>query len=323
MVRFVLKALVMFVALMITGGKTCPGDKLPDGWRLLGTKNEVKRLPHGAIQLLESRRSSAGVLSTKLKTPPRADAIFVEALAVCDARGLKFAAFDAETGECVGYWTNPLAASKETRLTAVLALSTRTKSIRLFVGTHRRGAEVTVRSINWTFLRRGMKHSSAVYGARIDASHSVRQTFKATGDRLGAVTFRVRHVRGFTDSLNLSVRIYRWKKDMATTMQSDPLAEFVVPGSRIPGTRQGNVDEVDLSATYLDGARELTVPLAAATKRGETLVLELAVDDSDEDGVGFITFGWLNGYDGGMLYENNSTRGRDWDLRLETFDVVE
>lgn len=316
------KISITLIATMVLADNTCQGDEFPATWRVIGTRDEVTRLPNGTVRLVASKRNPAGVLSPRLSTPPRADAILLEAFATCDVRGLKFAAFDAATGECIGYWTNPLAASKETHLTAVLSLSSRPESIRLFVGSHGRKAQATFRGVKWTFLRRGMQHAAAVYGARVDATHAARQTFKATGDHFAAARFRVRRVRGFTDSPDLSVRLYRWTKDMATTIASEPLAEFVVPGRRIPGTRQGGVDDVNLAATYLDGARELTVPLSAATQRGETLVLELSVADRDEEGAGFVTFGWINGYDDGMLYENNSTRGRDWDLRLETFDVV-
>jgi len=318
-----LQQTLVLMALLISSAKTCPGDELSEPWQLIGTHSAVIRMPDGSIQLRGTDRGPTGVLSTKRKTPPAADAILVEASAVCAARSLKFAAFNAETGECVGYWTNPLVVRTETRLTAVLVLSASTESIRVFVGSHGRPAKADVRDIKWTFLRRGMKHSSAVYGARIDAQHSVRQTFRATGGRCGAVTFRIRRAGGFANLPNLSVRLYRWKQDMSTTTQSAPLAESVVPGNQIPGTRQGAVGDVELSATYLDGARELSVPLDADTQRGETLVLELSVEGTDHDGVGFVTFGWIDGYDGGMLFQNNSTHGRDWDLRLETFDVVE
>ncbi len=297
-------------------------NELANRWNLIGTDNDAIRLPNGTIQLLETRKTPAGILSPILKTPSPANAILVEVSAICEAKNLKFAVFDAETGNCIGYWTNPLTAAQETRLTAVLPFSDRAESIRLFVGSHRPGAKATFRNIKFSFLRRGMQHAAAVYGALIDHDHTVRQTLKATGDQFGAVTFRIRRAGGFVESPNLSVRIYRWHKDTATTTQSEPLAEFIVPGKQIPGTRQGGVDEVELAATYLDGAREISVPLQTATQPGETLVLELAVDDPKSDGIGFITFGWLNGYEGGMLYENNSTRGRDWDLRLETFDAV-
>jgi len=36
-----------------------------------------------------------------------------------------------------------------------------------------------------------------------------------------------------------------------------------------------------------------------------------------------MTFGRLEAYDRGELYEYNTTRGRNWDLRLETFDVID
>ena len=301
-----------------------PSDvEKPGRWQTIGSKHEVERLDDGTFQIHGSSQGNAGILSASRSLPDTANAVLVEATAVCEARGLVFAAFDAETGECIGYWNNPLAAANETRLTAVLNLSAQPQAVRVFVGSHGQGGKARVGEIEWRFLRSGMKHSSAVYGMRIDSSRSVRQTFRATGDRFGAVSFRIRHARGFGEKPDLVVRLYRWQKDMATTIKSGSLVEFIVPGHQIPGTRQGASEDLDLSATYLDGARELSVPLPAETRLGEKLVLELALYGQAKEGDGFVTFGWLDAYEGGELYENNTTRNRNWDLRLETFDAVD
>jgi hypothetical protein len=99
-----------------------------------------------------------------------------------------------------------------------LRLSAQPKAVRVFVGSHGQKGKGRVKEIEWQFLRSGVKYSSAVYGMRIDSSRSVRQTFRATGDRFGAASFRIRRARGFGEKPDLVVRLYRWQANMATTI---------------------------------------------------------------------------------------------------------
>jgi len=259
----------LLIALVPVSALSQSKTERSDRWLFVGKKDSVERLEDGIFQIHGSSENHAGVMSSSRPAPESANAVLIEATAECDAKSLTFAALDAKTGESIGYWSNPLAARSDTRLAAVLNLSAQPKAIRIFVGSHGQAGKVRVSKIEWRFLRSGMKHSSAVYGMRIDSTRSVRQTFRATVDRIGAVSFRIRQAKGFAERPDLVARLYRWKRNMAATIKSGSLVEFVVPGHQIPGTRQGASNDLDLSATYLDGARELCAPLPAKTRPGE------------------------------------------------------
>ncbi len=306
--------------LFLTPGSSSADDT---AWTPMGERDHVAVADANAITLTAIEPTTAGALSPPLNVAPTTEAVLVEAdITGADPRAVTFTVHDAVSGTSIGYWTNPLPARNTTRIAAVLPLAATTPSIRVFAGTHGQPSNATIADVVVTALHRTMNHDGAVYGALVSPKHHIRQTFRATGEQLGAIVFRIRQLKGYGDGPDLAVRLYAWRENMATTTKAKPLAETIVSRQQIPGTLQGVTKELDLSATYLGGARELAVPLRAATKPGDTYVVELALAGPGTTEQGFLAFAWLDSYADGELYENNSTRGRRWDLRLEVYHVA-
>jgi len=266
--------------------------------------------------------TTAGIISGVIRLPRDTDAMVVRAtVAQAAANAVTFAVHDAATGACLGYWQNSIAIDEPLEVAAAMPLTSAARDVRVFVGTHRQPSDAQISGITYTPARRDIKVTGAVYGSLIAPGKSVRQTFRSGGERLEAVKVRLRQYKGYdAQGPDLVARLYRWTGDMAGSVAAGALVETTVDRTLIAGTLQGASRDLDLSVTYLGGESELSIPLSADTEPGATYVLELATDGSPaEPHQTFITFCWLDQYPHGDLYVNNSTRGTQIDLRMETY----
>jgi len=287
-------------------------------WEEIGDRESVILNSDGSIELKASKPVTAGVLSEEITLPKEADAVLIECrLSRAGVRSVTFSTHNAKTGDTLGYWQNPVPTEGWAPASTVLNVGKDIGKIRLFVGTDGQASQAKVEKIRWRPVRSGFKLHGAIYGAVISGTHTVRQSFKASGKKLEAIVIRIRRLSDVAKGPDLRVRLYEWKDGIHETVRQAPIAETIVPAGRIRGPLGGRTSSLVLASTYISGETELAVSLPAETRPGNTYVLELSVAGRQEDDKAFMTFCWLDCYRDGRLYDNANPR--QWDLYLEVY----
>ena len=261
-----------------------------------------------SIRLSNADVATAGAVLPALGLPAGANAVLVEAdVDAASARSVTFAAIDADAGETIGYWQNPVAVPGPSRLAAALDLARPAGAVRVFAGTQDQASKATISGVTCQPLRLGPAYRSAVYGALVNTEKTPSQTFRATGTHLGAVMFRCRQQRQRTDGPGLRVRLYRWLGDVASTRAGDPIAESAVPRSQIP-------------EYYSHGERDLSLALSAATEPGSMYLLEWAAAGPCAADQGLLLWAGPDTGLEGEHFVNNRAVG--WDVYVQFYDSM-
>ncbi len=282
-------------------------------WHKAGPADAFAIDAHGTIRFTAKTATTAGIVSPAFTIPSGCDAVLVEArVAQADAGAVAFAVHDADGGEAIGYWRNPLPIQEPLDV-SVIAPFTRAPAgrLRIFAGTHEHASHAAISNIRWTPVSRNMSYRSVVWGALVDDAHRAAQTFRAKGGALAAVVFRVRDlnlgVRPET-APGLRVRLYTWKNDLVATRAGKPLAETVVPRHQIPSA---------------DGSRErdLTVALPAPTTPGAMYLVDVTPAGPCSEKDALLLFSGEDAYADGTRYENDRELAHS-DLYLETYESI-
>jgi len=270
-------------------------------WARVGDPQETAVDPSG-ITLNAPKDSVAGIVSGNFEIT--GDAIIVQAK-VKDAplRGITFALHDSATGESVGYWQNPLGIIGEVEVDAILPLSQKAKTGRLFAGTDRIASNARITAITYRPTKRRQAMHASAYGALVDSTHIAGQTFVTSGTKLDAIVFRGRQLTN-TDGPDMIVRVFKWTSDTGKT--GGAIAQRIVPRKQLPQPLDGF--EVDFPLT-----------LNVATKKGETYFIEWSMAGPCSADQAILLYAGDSSYAGGCRYENGNAV-KDWDMYLETFE---
>lgn len=274
------------------------------------------------VQLSTGSNETAGVVFPSIPVPDGADAVWVDCeVGGLAARGLTLAALNGASGETVGYWQNTSPLEGPVRLSAVLPLAAGVETFRLFAGSHRGPCDGRFQVLDRRPVRRGVAVRNMIYGAIIGPpeGRTPRQVFAATGRSIAGVQVLIRPADHPKPRPDLRVRLYRWAEDLAATLAGEVLAETVIPWRVIAVEwKSESIADEQIDATYEGGIRRLAVPLAADTEVGARYLLELAAVGPGAEERCYISYGWVDSYPDGWMFDG--TRQTDWDLWLEVYD---
>lgn len=286
---------------------TLATSEVPKGLQPVGAVACVSVERDGSVVLEASARETAGVVSAPMELPEGTDAVMVQAIIEgAAARSVTLSVHESGSGDPLAYWQNPLAMDEPAAVTALLRLTRRAESVRLFVGTHERASSAVIHDLRWFPLRGAASHHSLMYGAGVDRSRTVGQTFTASGRQLAGIQLRTRNPVLTGDVRpDLDVRLYAWQGHPSKTRRTPPLAQTRVPARLIPAGPPG----VDA---------DVMVPLAAPTEPGQRYFIELSGANFIDKEQRFLLWCGPDGYPGGDLYRKD--RQYQWDLHMDIYE---
>jgi len=282
-------------------------SEVPKGLQPVGAKGRVSIGKDGSIVLKAGARETAGVVSAPMDIPEGTDAIMVQAtIGRAPARSVTLSVHESGPGDPLAYWQNDLAVEKPTAITTLLKLATSAESARLFIGTHERASSATIRDVRWSPLRSSASYHSLMYGAGVDHSRTVGQTFTASGRQLAGIKLRTRNPVLTGDVRpDLDVKLYAWQGHPSKTRRMQPLAQTRVPARLIPAGPPG----VDA---------DVMIPLVAPTEPGQRYFIELSGAHFVDQKQRFLLWCGPDGYPGGDLYRKD--RQYKWDLHMDIYE---
>lgn len=281
-------------------------------WQAAGDPQVVTYEPDGQIALEAADPTTAGVLSSVIDLPDGCNAVMVTAeIADAAAQAVTFAIHDAETGEPIGYWQNPVAIDAPAREAAAMNFTRPAQRVRVFIGTDGQPSTAAVHSVEVVPLWRSDTFDPMLYGHGVNAEKSVAQSFTARGDRFGGLTLRGRFSRPINGTPpDLVAQLYEWKDDAATTRAGQPLARVAVSGRTIPA-----------STRLVD--RDLMLPFDAPVEPGRRYFVEIteapdaAPPPVDGPVLQYIVVGAPDAIAGGEMFQNDRPTG--WDANTNIY----
>jgi len=297
------KAMALMLCGQILGASE--GASITD-FELIGGEGAVVVDDTGGLVFHNDGQDTVGGVSNPFVLVQKTNALLVQMdITNAESHAVTLIVNDAETGEPLGYWKNPLPIAGTRKMAVHLPFASTLKSsssVRLFIGTHSHASTATVANVVCIPLNRSVAHLSTMYGAIVKNDCTLSQSFIARREQLGGVVLRIRHDGKGARAL-LNVRLLEMKDNIGRTRQGDPIVQVQIPAQAIVGS-------------VIDSELDLFVPLKARVKAGKRYLIELSSDDPD----GFLLYSGLDGYSGGEMFINNHANG--WDLRLEIFDEV-
>ena len=288
----------------------CPAlatSEVPKGLKPVGAAGCVAIEEDGSVALSAESRETAGVVSAPAKLVEGTGAIMVQAtIARAPARSVTLSVHEPESGDPLAYWQNPLSVDEPTAITALLKLARPAKSVRLFIGTHERPSSATMRDLRWLPLRSVASYHSLMYGAGVDRSRTVGQTFTVSGPQLAGIMLRMRNpVLAGDVRPDLDAKLYAWQGHPSKTRRTQPLAQTRVPARLIPAGPPG----VDA---------DVMIPLVAPTEPGQRYFIEFSGANFVDGEQRFLLWCGPDGYPGGDLYRKD--RQYKWDLHMDIYE---
>lgn len=256
----------MFLIVVLTTFSAA--DDVP-AWEPIGDVAAVTLLEGNTVVLDVEEPATAGAVSSPIRLPSGSDAVMVSVeIAGADARGVTLAVHDAESGDPLGYWQNPVALDQPTIESAVMELTRSVKNVRVFIGTDGRASNATVKHLDTVALRQTGAYETMQYAGAVSPGKTVGQSFTARGKRFAGLTLRTRYTQPNQAPPDLIARLYAWDADPATTRANGAIAELRVPGALIPaGSRSIE--------------RDLMLPLDAPVQPGHLYYVEVSSADPD------------------------------------------